>query len=169
MKSLDTETCAKNLPAHFGHQFGPNLPDPFIVILVRLKSIEELLRDFCFGKAGGAHKPVPSLYWEDTRNDGNGDACRPDGLDPVNKTIGIVKHLRKDEVHARVHFLFKTFDLELKFFLGKKRMLRKPRNGYIKIISVAFVNISDEVNAVDKATFDGGPFVLACWRIAAKS
>lgn len=168
MKAFDTEVCIEDFAAHLCDQLCTYLSDFLIVVLVGLQGIQKGLRNLGFCKACCLQEPIPSLDRSNARDNGNGYSCFSDSLDPVNKDINVVKHLREDEIDTLVDFVLEILQLELTLFGREKLKLGETRDCYVKVVTIFLVDVSDEIDSMDETTFDGFPFILACRGVSTK-
>ncbi len=97
---------------------------------------------------------VPVLNRHDPRNNRDGDASGAHASHPVEKDVGIVEHLRKDEFGASVHLVLQPRHLLLPTFrrVGRLKVaLRESGNGDAKVARVVFVNVSNEIDGVHES------------------
>ncbi len=135
---------------------------------MRFQSLLELLGDDYLCETGGPLETVPSLDRRDTGNDGDGDSSGSHRVDPVDEDLDIVEHLGEDEVHARVDLVLEELHLPVAFVFGQELMLREPRDGDVKVISVFTTNVSNKIDTVDETAFDCLPLIFARGWVASK-
>ena len=125
-----------------------------------------MLRNLRLGEFGGADEAVPSLDGVDARDDGDGNASSADGLDPADEQVGVVKHLREDEVDTCVNLLLQPLDLLVTFGFREEHVLGEACNSDVEIVAVVLADVADQVDSMDEATLDGFPLILARGRVA---
>ena len=155
--------------AHIGDELDTNLPNFLVVVLVRLKGVQERLRNFRLCQSSSLLESIPRLDRGYTRNNGNSDTSSTNGLHPVQEDIDIVEHLRKDEIGTGIDLFFEPLDLLSEFIWRKQLLLWEPSNGNVEVVAVNVSDVLHEINTVNETTFDGFPFFFSCWWVSTKS
>ena len=132
---MDAEVGVEDLAAHVGDVLRSGLADLGVVVLDRFEQVPQLLRDDRPRKVGPALEGRKSLDRHDAGHDRDGDAGGAEAATPVDKDVGVVKHLGKDNVGSGVDFLLKVPDLgflrlAVGVAFGEARDLRQVDNRF---------------------------------------
>jgi hypothetical protein len=169
MDAMDVQVGVEDRPAHICHELNAELSDFLVVVLDRLQDIQEVLGDDGVGHPGGLLETVPVLNGHDARDDRNGDTGLPNGLDPTDEEVHVKEHLGEDPGATEVGFRFEVPELFPEQLRGEEDMFWEARDSDIEVVVVVLLNMSDEVDPMDKASVDGLPNLFSSWRVPSKS
>lgn len=165
VESTDVVRRRQDISAHLGNEPDPDLPDFFIVVLVRFQRVDVPLWDGRLTELRRPNKPVPSLNRGDSGDDWNRDTGFSHGSDPSEEDVNVVEHLSEDQGSAGVDFFFEPAHLGGEFCWRQVDVLRETGDGDFKVVVVLGTDVANEVDAVDETAFYGGPLVLSRWRV----
>jgi hypothetical protein len=169
MNSMDIQVRVQDRPAHICYELYTELSHFLVVVLDRLQDVQEILRDYCICHPSSLLETVPVLDGHDTRDDGDCNARLSNGLHPTDKDVHVKEHLGEDPRAAKVDFLFEVFQFQLELLWGEEYLFWEAGNSNVEIFAVVSLGVSNEINAMDKATFDRLPDIFPGWRVTSES
>ena len=169
MDAVDIQARVQDCPAHIGYKLNAKLSHLLVVILDRFQDVQEMLWNDSIRHPRGLLETIPVLDGHDAWDDRDCDTRPSDGLHPTDEEVHVKEHLGEDPGTTEVGFCLEVFEFFLKLFWGEEGVFWKAGNSDIEVVAVVFLDVSNEVDSMDKATVDRLPDLFPGRRVPSKS
>jgi hypothetical protein len=166
---MDVQVRVQNCPAHIGHELDTKPSHFLVVILDGFQDVQEMLWDDGIRHPRGLLEPVPVLNGHDARYDRNCDTRLSNSLHPTDEDTHVKEHLGEDPRATVIDFRLEVFYFCLELLWGKEDVFRKAGNSDIEVVAMVLLNVSNEIDPVDKAALNRLPDFFPGWRIPSQS
>ena len=169
MDAVDIQVRAEDFPAHIGYELNAQFSHLFVVVLNRFQDIQEVLRYDGIRHPRSLLEAIPVLDGHNARDDRDCDARLSNSLYPTDEEIYVKEHLGEDPGASEVDFCLEVFEFFVELLWGEEDVLRKARNSDIEVVAVVFLDVSDEVDSMDKTSLNRLPDLFPGRRVPSKS